>query len=311
VTAPADLRAALERLAEPAPHLRWRLVPPGEPLAGDELACADLAGDPDALAAAVAASAAGRGSDDPQVLASLWWQAYTYRVAGTALACWLVTGMAPDVRVEATAVGLARSRPSSVVYLVPAARPRDGVTTAAPPPGTRGDDSRSPTLEAMACGGRTPSPRESGGGSHCLASPGAERAGDDLATFEDRLFAGHLDRVAGSLRSRHALGRSLIWGNVAAACASAAGSVQAVAGAGWRGRLGAFLQAAPHGLSDLGRWTLPATPVAPAPPAVAGAGAGPSYRRTTCCLWWKTSAAAGALCADCSLARSPIENAPA
>ncbi len=117
VTAPADLRGALGRLAEPAPHLRWRLVPPGEPLAGDELACADLAGDPETLAAAIAATAAGRGSDDPQVLASLWWQAYAYRVAGTALACWLLSGVAPDVRAEAMAVGIARSRPSSVVYL--------------------------------------------------------------------------------------------------------------------------------------------------------------------------------------------------
>ena len=246
MTAPVDLRGALGRLAEPAPHLRWRLVPPGEPLAGDELACADLAGDPETLAAAIAATAAGRGSDDPQVLASLWWQAYAYRVAGTALACWLLSGVAPDVRAEAMAVGIARSRPSSVVYLAP----RD---------------------------------TDSGDG--------------DLATFVDRLFAGHLDRVAESLRARHALGRSLIWGNVAAACASAAGSVRAAAGAAWPDRLRTFLAAAPHDLAALGRWAFPA-------------GADPAYRRTTCCLWWKTSAAAGALCADCSLARSPIETSP-
>jgi iron complex transport system ATP-binding protein len=245
VTAPADLRAALGRLADPAPHLRWRLVPPGAALAGDELACVELAGDPDALAAAAAATAEGRGSDDPQVLASLWWQAYAYRVAGTALACWLLSGVAPDVRAEATAVGIARSRPSSVVYLVPAAGGGDG----------------------------------------------------ELATFVDRLFAGHLDRVAESLRARHALGRSLIWGNVAAACASAAGSVRAAAGAAWPDRLRTFLAAAPHDLAALGRWAFPA-------------GADPAYRRTTCCLWWKTSAAAGALCADCSLARSPIETSP-
>ena len=283
MTTPADLRAALGRLAEPAPHLRWRLVPPGEPLAVDELACAELAGDPDALAAAVASSAEGRGSADPQVLASLWWQAYAYRVAGTALACWLLSGVAPDVRAEATAVGVARSRPSSVVYLVTR--------------GTRGNDSRSSSLEAMPFGGRTSLPRESGGGSHCLASPVSSADDGDLAAFVDRLFAGHLDRVAGSLRARHALGRSLIWGNVAAACASAAGSVRTAAGAAWPDRLGTFLAAAPHDLAALGRWTFPT-------------GAGPTFRRTTCCLWWKTSAAAGALCADCSLARSPIETSP-
>lgn len=254
------LERALGALREPAPHLRWRVAAPGDPLEGGEMACATLAYDPDALAAAVAASAEGRGSDDLQVLASLWWQAYAYRVAGTALACWLLTGVAPDTRAEAMAVGVARSRPSSVVYL------------AARTMGTRGNR-----------GAAEP------------AEPGAPTELDGLVAD---LFPGHLDRMAEALRARHTLGRSLIWGNVAAACASAAGSVRAAAGAGWRDRLGTFLAAAPHDLAALGRWTFPTD-------------ADPSYRRTTCCLWWKTSAAAGAVCADCSLARSPIESSPA
>jgi ferric iron reductase protein FhuF len=244
-----DLERALGALREPAPHLRWRVAGPGDPLEDGELACATLVDDPDALAAAVAASAEGRGSDDLQVLASLWWQAYAYRVAGTALACWLLTGVAPEVRAEAAAVGIARSRPSSVVYLAP----------------------------ARVLGAR----------------------GNALDGLVADLFPGHLDRAAESLRARHALGRSLIWGNVAAACASAAGSVRAAAGGGWwRDRLGAFLAAAPHDLAAFGRWTFPTADE-------------PAFRRTTCCLWWKTSAAAGALCADCSLTRSPIESSPA
>lgn len=257
MTAVADVRTALGRLAEPAPHLRWRLASPGEPPADGELSCATLAADPDALAAAVAASAAGRGSDDPQVLASLWWQAYAYRVAGTALACWLLSGVAPDTRAEATAVGVARSRPASVVYLAPGA--------------------------------------------------------DDLPRLVERAFAGHLDRVAASLRARHALGRPLLWGNVAAACASAAGAVRAAAGHRWRDRLDTFLAAAPHDLAGLGRWTFPDDPSPdPAPHGAGDPGAdGPTYRRTSCCLWWKTSVAGGALCADCSLTRSPIETSPA
>ena len=93
------------------PHLRWRIGPPGD---GDLLG-ADLAADPDRLAAEVAATAAGRGSDDPQVLASLWWQAYAYRVAGTTLAAWVVAGAAPDPAAPGTGVGLARSRPSSLL----------------------------------------------------------------------------------------------------------------------------------------------------------------------------------------------------
>ena len=64
----------------------------------------------------MATSADVRGTDDPVVLASLWWQGYAYRVGGTALACWLLTGVAPDVRAERMAVGIARGRPSSVVY---------------------------------------------------------------------------------------------------------------------------------------------------------------------------------------------------
>jgi ferric iron reductase protein FhuF len=93
------------------PHLRWRVGPPEE---GD-LVGARLAADPDDLAAQVKATAAGRGSDDPQVLGSLWWQAYAYRVAGTTLAAWVVGGSAPDASVPGTAVGVARARPSSLV----------------------------------------------------------------------------------------------------------------------------------------------------------------------------------------------------
>ncbi len=84
VFAPETVLGAVTDLV---PHLRWRIGTPGE---GD-LVGAELAADPDRLAAEVARSAAGRGSDDPQVLASLWWQAYAYRVAGTTLAAWVVS----------------------------------------------------------------------------------------------------------------------------------------------------------------------------------------------------------------------------
>ncbi len=92
-------------------HLRWRAGPPGE----DDLLAVDLAADPDRCAAVVAASAEGRGSDDPQVLGSLWWQAYSYRLAGMTLAAWALTGSAPDPAAPGAGVGLARSRPSSLL----------------------------------------------------------------------------------------------------------------------------------------------------------------------------------------------------
>jgi ferric iron reductase protein FhuF len=174
-------------------------------------------------------------------------------VAGTALACWLLAGIAPDVRAEATAIGVARSRPSSVVYLAASGTGADPAVT------------------------------------------------DDLGTFVGWLFAGHLDRVAGTLRARHQLGAQLVWGNVAAACASGVGAVHESAPPDWPDRLADFLAAAPHGLAALGRWSFGAPDEA----------RGPEFRRRTCCLWWKTTVAAGALCADCSLhAREPSPPTP-
>ncbi len=219
---------ALGAVTDLVPHLRWRIGPPGD---GDLLG-ADLAADPDRLAAEVAASAAGRGSDDPQVLASLWWQAYAYRVAGTTLAAWVVAGAAPDPSAPGTGVGLARSRPSSLIV-----------------------------------------------------DPDAALL-DDLDDLVRRLFAGHLDPLMAALRARHATGRRLLHGNVAAGVASALGAVGTAEGAPphLRERVDAATAAIarPHE-PDLGGWT------------------GWDYRRTTCCLWWKTTAADGRLCEDCSL----------
>lgn len=209
-------------------HLRWRVGPPED---GD-LVGAELAADPGRVAALVAATAGGRGSDDPQVLGSLWWQAYTYRVAGTTLAAWALTGSAPDVAAAGTGVGVARNRPSSLVV-----------------------DPDAAELSVL---------------------------GDVV----ERLFADHLDAVAAALKDRHALGTPLLWGNAAAGIASALGAVATAEGAPpLRDQVEAVTAALPHAISELGRWE-PASW---------------SFRRRTCCLWWKTTAAAGALCEDCSL----------
>jgi len=226
---------ALTRLTDVADWMRWRIGP----AAAGELACATLASSPDDVERAIATSADARGTDDPVVLASLWWQGYAYRVGGTALACWLLTGVAPDVRAEGMAVGVARGRPSSVAYA-------------------------------------------SGEGT------------DDVGTLSDRLFAGHLDRVAASLRERYRIGSGLVWGNVAAACAAGAGAVREAAGPGWHDGVAAFLAVAPHDLDGLGAWE-------PTPSW--------AYHRRTCCLWWKTTTSEGALCADCSLHRSETPEA--
>lgn len=108
--APIGLLGALTALV---PFLGGRV---GRPAPG-ELTAAALGRDPDRLAAAVADTASGWGCDDPVVLASIWWQGYAYRVAGTTLACWVLNGAAPDPSAGAgTAVGLSAARPAWVVY---------------------------------------------------------------------------------------------------------------------------------------------------------------------------------------------------
>lgn len=220
----------LDEVAELVPFLRARRGPPGP---GDLLA-AGLIADPERLAGEIAATACGRGSDDRQVLASLWWQGYAYRSAGTTLAAWVVAGAAPDPAAAAgSGVGVVRDRPSSLV----------------------------------------------------VGSDASDVA--DLDALVGRLFRGHLDPLGEALRARHPIGRRLLWGNAAASIASCLGAVACAdgAGPGIGDRIDAATAALPHGMARLGSWVEPHR----------------RYRRTTCCLWWKTSAANGALCEDCSL----------
>lgn len=222
--------SSLEALAALVPFLRPRQ---GATEPGDLLA-ADLIADPDLLAKEIASTAQGRGSDDPQVLASLWWQGYSYRVAGTTLAAWVVGGSAPDPAAEAgTGVGVSRSRPSTLVV-----------------------GPHAPEL-------------------------------DDLVTIVDRIFRAHLEPLAEALRARHPIGNRLVWGNTAASVASCLGAVACAEGAPpeLAGRIDEATAALPNDIPTLGTWLDPHR----------------SYRRTTCCLWWKTTASAGALCEDCSL----------
>jgi ferric iron reductase protein FhuF len=224
--------SVLAPVSELVGHLRWRIGPPE----ADDLLGAALAADPTALAAVVDATGPGRGSDDPQVVASLWWQAYAYRVAGTTLAAWVLAGAAPDPSAPGAGVGVARSRPSSL-----------------------------------------------------LVDPAAADI-DDLDGLVAATFAGHLDGVAEALRQGRHLGASLVWGNVAGGVTSALGAVATAPGAPpVADRIGAVLAALPHGIGDLGTWTLEPF----------------GFRRRTCCLWWKTTVSGGALCEDCSLGPRP------
>jgi ferric iron reductase protein FhuF len=105
--------AALAAVQARVPHLRGRVGPAG----ADELPATRLIGDGDALLALVRSTGAGRDAPDDAVAASLFLQAYAYRVAGTTLACAAVAGVAPDPSAGAVAVALARHRPAAVTYL--------------------------------------------------------------------------------------------------------------------------------------------------------------------------------------------------
>jgi ferric iron reductase protein FhuF len=222
---------SLDAVTSLVPFLRARR---GRP-APDDVLGADLITDTELLRDSIARSADARGSDDPQVLASLWWQGYCYRLAGTTLAGWVVAGSAPDPSASAgTGVGVERGRPSSL-----------------------------------------------------LVGPRAREVGS-LDRLLDLLFAGHLDPVADRLREVHPIGTRLVWGNADAAISSCLSAVATApeAPSDLHDRVDEVIAALPEGVGRLGSWLAPKHRC---------------YHRTTCCLWWKTSTAAGSYCADCSL----------
>jgi ferric iron reductase protein FhuF len=231
---------SLDAVAALVPFLRARRDDPDD---GD-LVTAELIADPGLLAAAVASTAEARGSVDPVVLASLWWQGYAYRMAGTTLAAWVVAGSAPDPSASCGGgVGIARGRPASLVV--------------------------GSTAEEVT----------------------------DLTDLVDRLFTANLEPLDAALRARHHLGERLVWGNAAGSIASCLSAVATAEGAPaeLHERVDEVVAALPHGLPGLGTWLQPDHH---------------AYRRTTCCLWFKTTAADGAYCEDCSLLPLPAPPDP-
>lgn len=123
MTLPEVLAAVAHRVS----YLRASVAIDGD----DWLDCETLVSDPAVLAGVVQATRAGFNADDDAVAASLFTQAYAFRVAGVVLAAYALDLPVPDVDPGVTAVRLDKPRPSAVAYLNPDVRPADAPALAA------------------------------------------------------------------------------------------------------------------------------------------------------------------------------------
>ncbi|MDY7104477.1 MAG: IucA/IucC family C-terminal-domain containing protein [Actinomycetota bacterium] len=78
------------------------------------LDCGALVDDPERLRTVFLECGAGRGTEDPQVAASLFVQAWAFRAAAAALGCWWVGGVVPDLDPHRCAITLGRHRPNAI-----------------------------------------------------------------------------------------------------------------------------------------------------------------------------------------------------
>lgn len=179
------LQTDLDRVAAVVPYLRAECGPPD---GGQWLSCTDLCADRGLLRQTIMSTGEGRGTNDAAVAASLFAQAYAFRVAGVALATYALVRRVPDVGAGQLAVGIARSRPSAVAFLRPS---RAGLTADPSPCDIRFDDE--PEL---------------------------------LAWFVRQLVAAHLRPFVDAVRDVVDVGERLLWGNAAASCAVALRAVE-------------------------------------------------------------------------------------
>jgi iron complex transport system ATP-binding protein len=109
---------SLTAVAAVVPYLRASTATDGD----DWYACDALVTDPSVLTEVIDRAMPGFGTDDPAVAASLFAQAYAFRVAGVALAAYALGLPVPDVAPNTTAVRIDKPRPSQVAHLAPDAQ---------------------------------------------------------------------------------------------------------------------------------------------------------------------------------------------
>ncbi len=113
-----NLVAVAAAVADLVPYLQVSEVRDGEAW----LRCDRLTSEPATLVATVRRTKAGFGTDDDAVAASLFMQAYAFRVAGVALAAHALDLAVPNVAPDVTAVRVDKARPPAVAYLDPQVR---------------------------------------------------------------------------------------------------------------------------------------------------------------------------------------------
>ena len=106
-----------EVLSEVTSHVDYLRVSLDAPAADGWLRCRDLLADPAALAESIRLTAPGRGAPNDMVAASLYVQAYAFRIATVALGPFALGLPAPTCAPQATAIRIARHRPAAVAVL--------------------------------------------------------------------------------------------------------------------------------------------------------------------------------------------------
>ena len=111
----------LTAVAAVVPYLRASTTTDGD----DWCSCDALVDDARVLTEVIARAMPGFGTTDAAVAASLFAQAYAFRVAGVALAAYVLGLPVPDVAPTTTAVRIDKPRPTQVAHLAPGTQAMD------------------------------------------------------------------------------------------------------------------------------------------------------------------------------------------
>ena len=123
----AALDDVLRAVADRVPYLAASVAGEGD----DWIGCAALLSDPAPLAAVIRGTKLGFETDDDGVAASLFAEAYAFRVGGIALAAYALDLPVPELAPALVAVRIDKPRPSAVAYLGGEVRPLTAAALAA------------------------------------------------------------------------------------------------------------------------------------------------------------------------------------